>query len=107
MSCTTPNLWQVKTPLHHSELDDSEFMESFENGSLAPNIFSHEAHLRIGWLYIKNYGEQQAVKKACDGIKQFDELHGTGDKFHVTLTVASIKVLHHFMKKSKSSTLEI
>ncbi|WP_067029637.1 hypothetical protein [Allomuricauda sp. CP2A] len=104
MSCTNPNLWYGKNHTHHSQFSDSEFVEAFENGNLNPKLFDHEAHLRMAWVYIQNHGEQKAVEKACSGIKHFDVVHGKGNKFHTTITVAAVKVVHHFVKKSSSST---
>lgn len=103
MSCSNPNLWYGKNHTHHSQLSDSEFLEAFENGSLNPKLFNHEAHLRLAWLNIQNHGEQIAVEKTCSGIKHFDVIYGKGDKFHTTITVAAVKVVCHFMKKSKST----
>jgi hypothetical protein len=102
MTCANPNLWYGKNYTHHSQLSDSEFVESFENGSLNPRLFNHEAHLRLAWIYIQNHGEQRAIEKSCSGIKHFDFIHGKGDKFHTTITVAAVKVVHHFIKKSES-----
>ncbi|MFC4220366.1 hypothetical protein [Flagellimonas marina] len=104
MSCTNPNLWYGKNRTHHSQFSDSEFVEAFERGSLEPKLFNHEAHLRLAWIYIQNHGEQIAIEKSCSSIKHFDAIHGKGDKFHTTITVAAVKVVHHFIKKSKSNT---
>lgn len=104
MTCTNPNLWYGKNHTHHSQLNDTEFVESFEKGSLNPKLFDHEAHLRLAWIYIRDFGEQKAVEKTCAGIKHFDVIYGKGDKFHTTITVAAVKVVHHFVEKSKSKT---
>lgn len=88
---------------NHSQLDDKEFETLFEKGDLPPSLFSHEAHLRLAWLYINKYGEKEAAAKTCREIKQFDHLHGKGDKFNTTVSVAAIKMVHHFIKKSESN----
>lgn len=86
----------------HFELNDTEFEQSFENCSLEPSLFDHEAHLRLAWLYIKKYGEKRAVDKTCVEIRQFDKQHGSGNKFNATVTIASIKTVQHFIQKSIS-----
>jgi hypothetical protein len=88
---------------HHSHLSDKEFENLFEKGDLPPSLFSHEAHLRLAWLYIKKYGQEKAAEKICREIKQFDHLHGKGDKFNITVSVAAIKMVDHFIKKSESN----
>lgn len=84
-------------------MNDLEFLNAFESGSFPPSLFDHQAHLRLAWGYLKRYGEQRAIEKVCQGIQAFDKLHGDGSKFHKTLTVASVKVVHHFMQKSSSA----
>ncbi len=86
----------------HFELNDAEFAQRFENCSLEPSLFNHEAHLRLAWYYIKEFGVEKAIKKTCASIKQFDLVHGKGDKFHTTVTVASVKMVYHFMQKSQN-----
>jgi hypothetical protein len=34
----------------HQYLSDKEFEEQFETCQMNPSIFSHEAHLRLGWI---------------------------------------------------------
>ncbi|WP_422861236.1 hypothetical protein [Flagellimonas sp. W118] len=103
MPCFNPQYWNKKSIKHHSELGDVLFESLFEQGDLPPSLFDHEAHLRLAWLYLKKYGEKKAVDKACNEIRLFDKLHGSGDKFNTTLTVAAVKTVHHFMQKSEST----
>ena len=101
-SCSTFNGFD-REPTHHSHLHDQDFIRKFENGSLEPRLFTHEAHLRLAWLYLKNNTEEKAIKKTCLGIRNFDILHGAGDKYHVTVTVASVKIVKNFMQKSNAN----
>jgi len=87
-------------------MTDQEFVHLFETGKLSPSLFTHEAHLRLAYIYLKNFGEKTAINKCCEGIRQFDRLHGDGTKFHKTLTVASVKAVRHFMQKSRSTTFD-
>ncbi|WP_228237377.1 hypothetical protein [Allomuricauda sp. M10] len=87
-------------------MTDFEFVHLFETGHLPPSLFTHEEHIRLAYIYLKNFGEESAIDKCCGGIREFDRLHGDGTKFHKTLTVASVKAVHHFMKKSKSTTFD-
>jgi hypothetical protein len=40
----------------HLDLSDNEFEKQFINCELSPDIFSHEAHLRLAWINIKKMG---------------------------------------------------
>lgn len=87
---------------NHYQLTNEEFERLFEKGTLPPTLFTHEAHLRLAWVYVNKYGIEQACDKLCDEIKQFDKIHGDGDKFNKTVTVAAARAVYHFMLKSNS-----
>nr|WP_299067774.1 hypothetical protein [uncultured Allomuricauda sp.] len=106
MSCAYPNFNRTRNITSHSQLNDGEFKELFKTTALSPQLFTHEAHLRLAWIHINLYEEEVAIEKICKQIKDFDEIHGTGDKFHHTITVSSIKIMRHFILKSKSNRFE-
>ncbi len=103
MPCTRPNL-ETHRPNHHLEVSDEQFIKDMEQGGFPPNLFTHEAHIRLAWLYLNQFDEEMAIEKTCQTIQNFDQLHGDGTKFHLTLTVASVKVVHHFKKKSNATS---
>ncbi|HNP66977.1 MAG TPA: hypothetical protein PKH16_03645 [Aequorivita sp.] len=90
----------------HFELSDSDFENKFINCELNPSDFTHEAHLRLAWINIKKYGIKQAEKNIQIGLKNFVEFVGAKDKYNVTLTLAAIKAVYHFMLKSKSDNFK-
>ena len=83
-------------------LSDLTFERQFREGALDPALFTHEAHLRLAWLYITQYGVASALQKISTEIKQFTIRHGAPDKFNKTLTVAAVKAVYHFILKSKA-----
>ncbi|MEP0262888.1 hypothetical protein [Dokdonia sp.] len=92
----------MKNNLHHTQLTDTDFAEQFKNGSLNPEIFNHEAHLRLAWIYISTFGLKQAEHQIQDQLQKFVEIIGAKDKYHKTLTIVAIKIVNHFFQKSKS-----
>jgi hypothetical protein len=88
----------------HLHLTDDEFEWQFEHCTLDPKLFSHEAHLRLAWIHITRYGEQEAIFRICAQIKAFAQHLGLKDKYNHTVTVAAIKAVHHFMNKSLTNT---
>jgi len=86
----------------HQLLTDPQFETQFQNCTLAPVLFTHEAHLRLAYIHLAKYGLQRAIENLNEQIKHFDAKFGTGMKFNKTLTTASAKVVHHFMKKAKA-----
>lgn len=89
------------TEKHHL-LTNDEFEEKFESCTLPATYFTHEAHLRLAYIHIKKHGVKQAIKNISRQIINFDEKFGDGTKFNKRLTIASTKVVEHFMKKTKA-----
>ena len=87
----------------HHTLTDTEFERQFANCTLDPALFSHEAHLRLAWIHISKYGVDKAIKNVCDQIQAFATANGADGKYHVTLTVAAVRAVYHFVLKSTST----
>ena len=87
----------------HLDLDDASFENQFRNLALSPNLFTHEAHLRLAWIHLEKYGEKQAIENVCSQILNFTSVLGQEDKFNRTLTIAGVKAVHHFRQKSVSN----
>lgn len=90
----------------HFELSDSEFEKQFINCKLNPDIFSHEAHLRLAWINIKKYGIEKSKSNIQIQLKKYVKIVGEEDKYNATLTLAAIKAVYHFILKSDSDSFE-
>ncbi len=88
----------------HLWLTDEAFTAQFENCTLKPELFSHEAHLRIAWLYLCKYNEQEAALIIADRLQAYVKYLGAAEKFNYTLTIASVKAVHHFMQLCRHDT---
>lgn len=84
---------------NHFDLSDAAFEEAFANCTLSPSLFSHEAHLRLAWIHLYRHGLEGGIKAVCDQITNFVNHLGAQDKYNHTLTVAAVKVVHHFMQQ--------
>lgn len=87
-------------------MKDADFIKAFEAGTYPPEAFNHKAHIKLAWVYLNLFDEETAISKTCAAIKNFDQLHGDGTKYHTTLTVAALKVVHHFRQKSNAATFD-
>jgi len=56
---------------NHNDLSDFEFEKQFENCELNPSMFSHEAHLRLVWIHIRNYGVEKALQNVPLQLQNF------------------------------------
>lgn len=90
----------------HRELTDPEFETQFQCCELTPSLFTHEAHLRLAWIHITNYGAKQAEENVNNQILNYINHVGAIDKFHKTLTVIAVRLVAGFITKSNSGSFE-
>ena len=90
----------------HYQLSDVEFLKELSNCTLNPKLFNHEAHLRLGWILINDLGLEKAEKKIEKQLLNFGKHNGVQDLYHRTVTIVAMKILHHFMKKSKTTSFK-
>ena len=99
--CLNEIKYQTKMQ-NHLVLTDEQFEQQFQNGTLNPSLFTHEAHLRLAWIHIQKYGIEKALENVPTQIIHFVDNLGARDKYNHTLTIAAIKAVYHFFLKSKS-----
>lgn len=84
----------------HFAFSDEQFEAAFRQCTLPPATFSHEAHLRLAWIFLRKKGLQKGIKSICNQITNYVNHLGAQDKYHHTLTVAAVHIVHHFMQAS-------
>jgi len=60
--------------------------DAFENGTLQPGEFNHEAHIKVGWWYLRQYELLEAVTRFSAAIAHLTRKLGVADKYHETIT---------------------
>lgn len=90
----------------HYQLSDQDFIRAFQECTIDPSWFTHEAHLRLAYLYVVTWGAKQAAIRICEGISRFDRVFGSGEKFHRTITMASVGIINHFIRKSGATDFQ-
>jgi hypothetical protein len=90
----------------HVELSDTEFEAQFSACSMDPQIFTHEAHLRLAWIHINKYGIDKAIGNVTVQLLNFVESIGAKDKYNITLTISAIRSVYHFMLKSRARSFQ-
>lgn len=90
----------------HFELSDSEFEKQFVEGQFNSIDFTHEAHLRLAWIFITKYGIEKAEIYVPFQLQKFVASVGVKDKYNTTLTLAAIKAVYHFIHKSETNNFK-
>lgn len=91
---------------HHTELSDTAFSSQFESCTLDPKFFTHEAHLRLAWIHIRQSGVEKAVETINQQLLDFVSALGASEKYNQTLTTAAIRAVYHFMLKSTTYSFQ-
>ena len=91
---------------NHRKFNNSELISMINDCTLAPSNFTHEAHLRLAWIYLNNYELHEAIEHVNDLIFRYVAFLGAANKYNKTLTTAAIYMVFHFMNKSRFNTFE-
>ncbi|ASS50181.1 MAG: hypothetical protein A3D31_11470 [Candidatus Fluviicola riflensis] len=90
----------------HFDLTDQAFIQQFEACALNPELFTHEAHLRLAWIHLNQYGEIVAIENVSKQLLNYVIFLGARDKYNQTLTTAAVKAVFHFINKSASDNFK-
>ena len=73
-------------PRPASGIGASVSIRSFENGSIDPEQFDHEAHIFVAWLYLQDYDLKDAISRFCAALRRLTIKLGMESKYHQTLS---------------------
>lgn len=68
------------------DLQQTYSIERFENAQIDPELFDHEAHVYVGWLYVREFGLAGAIDRFDRALKRLTKKIGVPDKYHATIT---------------------
>lgn len=73
-------------------MTDAEFLAAFEACTISRADWTHEAHVRMAWLYLTTRPFPDALHQIRTGIQRYNNsLGGTG--YHDTITVAFARLI--------------
>lgn len=75
-------------------MTDDEFLAALEVDALPAESFDHRAHVRAAYLYLKRCGFIDGMAAFRASLKRFAERYGAAGKYHETITVAFLAVIH-------------
>lgn len=78
-------------------MTDEELRECFENLTLSAADFSHREHLRIAWLYLREYPLLQVLEIFPRNLKRFALAVGAQGLYHETITWAFLMIMSERM----------
>ena len=82
-------------------MDDKTLFKQFNALELPKSYWTHNTHLRIGYLYLTHYSFDTALSKLRNGITALNKVHGVKESldsgYHETITVAWLRLIQHLM----------
>jgi hypothetical protein len=87
-------------------MTDEAFARAFEDGAVMPADFTHLAHVRVAWVYLREADTtDQALERMRAGIRRFAAAAGASQKYHETITVAWMRLLEDVRGQGASGEL--
>jgi hypothetical protein len=78
--------------------DDESFLRQFEACTLPMDKFHHREHVKVAYLYLRNYPWEEAVERVRGGIMRYNAAHQVPDAldrgYHETITQAWLRLVH-------------
>lgn len=73
--------------------DDLVFVAAFRDTSLPTSAFHHRDHVRMAWLYVREFGPADAVARFAADLKRFAHAKGVPGLYHATITGAFVALI--------------
>jgi len=85
-------------------MTDEEFLQAFEECTLEE--FHHADHIRMAWLYLRQFGYEIGSAKVKEGIKRFAAAKNATTLYHETITEFWIRLVQHVIENHPAETFE-
>jgi len=70
----------------NASIEDEFSIERFENSDVDPARFDHEAHIYVGWLYVKAFPRHEAISRFDAALKRLTTKVGADKKYNAMIT---------------------
>jgi hypothetical protein len=82
-------------------IDDDEFLLRFEDCTWPLDQFHHREHVKVAYLYLRQFPLAEAIDRIRDGLKRYQAAHQVPDAidqgYHETMTQAWMRLVHFIM----------
>jgi hypothetical protein len=76
-------------------MTDDAFLAAFERCRLPRESWTHAAHVRMAWLYLRSDSLDRVVPAVRERIRRYNHSLGNTEGFHETITVAFLRLIDH------------
>jgi hypothetical protein len=71
-----------------AHLTDEQLIAAFESTALPADAFTHAAHVRVAWWYLRHEPFPAALARFRTALQRFAAAQGAARKYHETITLA-------------------
>lgn len=68
-------------------------MDAFRDGTLPASAFHHADHVRMAWVYVREFGAEDAPRQFAADLRRFAQAKGVPGLYHATITTAYLALL--------------
>ena len=61
-------------------------IEQFESGQIEADLFDHEAHVYVAWLFVTTFELVDAIARFDSALRRLTARLGVPEKYHATIT---------------------
>ena len=69
-------------------MTDDEFLDAFETCRIPKALWTHEAHVRMAWLYLRRRPLEEVIPFVRGAIQRYNRSLGNTEGYHETVTLA-------------------
>jgi hypothetical protein len=74
-------------------MTDADLVHAFEATTLETAAFTHTAHVRVAWWYLRHAPLAEAIGQFSRSLRRFAAAKGVPGLYHETITVAFLLVI--------------
>jgi hypothetical protein len=86
---------------------DADFLAAFASCTLPRPEWTHEAHVRMAYLYLRDRPDADALLPAVrEGIHRLNASYGNPTGYHETITAAFLRLVADRLRRAPSPTFD-
>lgn len=87
-------------------MTDTEFLDAFTDATLPRREWTHAAHLRMAYLYLRDNERESILPTIRAGIRRYNEANGNFTGYNECVTVAFVRIVAGRLSKIRSETFD-
>ena len=83
-------------------MNEAEWMEAFESGTLPNDSFHHTEHVKMAFLYVQKFPPLEALRRFSSSLTRFAAANGKPNLYNETITWAFLLLIRERVARANS-----